>query len=180
MALSKPLKQKAVRASAKSSDAKVVARALETAPKKLSFLAKLIQAKGVDRALSGLLNSGDKGKKAERKAFGSSVSKREKVVVRVSGRRDDKSARGVAFGSVIIEGHPGKSTSAVVKHNVEVGRAALARAGKAFVEPGVKLGLARNIPLYHVDLERPGFLIREVDGHRERVKFINGQFVAAE
>lgn len=179
MILPKTPKQKVVRGTVKSGEAMVVARAFQVSPEKTRLLAKLIRDEGVKRAVSKFGIFGVGLEKAERNTAASSVGKAERFVTRVSGRKDKKSPWGVAFGSVIIEGQPSKVNSALVKHNIEVGRAALARAGTAFVEPGVKLGIAKNIPRYHVDLERPGFLIREVDGHRERVNFINGEFVVA-
>ena len=85
----------------------------------------------------------------------------------------------ISFGSVVIEGLHDLALEDV-RHNVAAGSRALARARKAFIEPGVKLSLDNSVAKYHADPDHPGILIRELNGRRERVSFSNGKFEIAQ
>ena len=82
----------------------------------------------------------------------------------------------VRFGSVVLE-HGGVD-QAEVDLNVERGRSALSRMGTALTAPGVRLDVARGVPLYHADPQHPDRLVRELDGQRQSGVLVDGEFKA--
>lgn len=81
----------------------------------------------------------------------------------------------VAFGDVRVL-TPRKTNAAQVKRNIRAGQLALARAKDLIVKPGVTLELLKGVPRYHADPDQPELLVREIDGKRERGKFVDGKF----
>jgi len=80
----------------------------------------------------------------------------------------------VKFGSYKVEAPIPKKSK--VNRNVKIGQVALARAMSKIVKPGVKIDAAKGIPLFHVESEHPGQIVRELDGKRAIGKFIKGRF----
>jgi hypothetical protein len=64
--------------------------------------------------------------------------------------------------------------------HLEASTAALARAAKAFIKPGVKLRRVKDIPLYSVDPDHPHILIRELNGRRQRGVLVGSEFKPTE
>lgn len=86
-----------------------------------------------------------------------------------------KARRGeVRFGSALLK--VGKADARELAQNVSRGQAALTRAMKALVKPGVKLKRTKGVALYAADPERPDVLVRILDGKRERGVFDKGEF----
>ncbi|QDQ28466.1 hypothetical protein FNU76_20055 [Chitinimonas arctica] len=83
--------------------------------------------------------------------------------------------RRLTFGSVIVE--VSALDRAEIQRNVKVGQAALARAKNTIVQAGVDLPEQEGVPLFHADPNRPGKLVRELDGKREIGSFVNGIFL---
>jgi hypothetical protein len=82
----------------------------------------------------------------------------------------------VRFGNVLVEAvAPSKSE---LKRNVDAGRAALLRAGRALTRPGVKLKLDSKVPLYHADPARPGYLIQKLNGQQRTGTIVDAKFKA--
>jgi|GEM_PF-5915528 len=82
--------------------------------------------------------------------------------------------RTVKFGSVTIVVSP--PTQIEVKRNIKAGQAALLRAKKSFLTPGVKLSISRGVPLFSVDSDNPSLLVRKLNGKNDRGILRNGQF----
>ncbi|RYB04334.1 hypothetical protein [Lichenibacterium ramalinae] len=80
------------------------------------------------------------------------------------------------FGSVSLEHDPINTAEAA--QNVERGRSALNRMGAALSAPGVKLDVARGVPLYHADPHHPDRLVRVLDGARQSGVLVDGEFKA--
>lgn len=81
----------------------------------------------------------------------------------------------VTFGAVTVEVPvPG---SEEVARNVKAGQAALARAKKLIITPGVKLTHPQGVPLFHADPDHPGRLVRVLNGKSEHGTFVGGKFV---
>lgn len=80
------------------------------------------------------------------------------------------------FGSVTLEHDP--IGTAEVAQNVERGRSALNRMGAALSAPGVRLDVARGVPLYHADPQHPDRLVRVLDGDRQSGVLVDGEFRA--
>ncbi|MBI2424417.1 MAG: hypothetical protein HYV27_16425 [Candidatus Hydrogenedentes bacterium] len=62
------------------------------------------------------------------------------------------------------------------KRNVKAGQAALARAKSVIVVPGVTIGAARGVPLFHVDPDRPDRIVRILNEKTDIGRFVNGKF----
>ena len=82
--------------------------------------------------------------------------------------------RKVTFGSVTVMVRP--PTKAEVHHNVEQSTAALERALKRLVRPGIRLYPKRGVPLYWGDDNHPGKFVRLLDGKRDLGILENGEF----
>lgn len=81
----------------------------------------------------------------------------------------------VVFGDVRLL-TPRKTNAAQVRRNIRAGQLGLARAKDLIIKPGVTLEVVKGVPLYHADPDQPDLLVREIDGKRDRGKFVNGRF----
>ena len=82
--------------------------------------------------------------------------------------------RKVTFGSVTVMVRP--PTKAEVQRNVEQSTAALERALKRLVRPGIRLYPKRGVPLYWGDDNHPGKFVRLLDGKHDLGILENGEF----
>lgn len=82
----------------------------------------------------------------------------------------------VSFGSVTVQ--VSQPPESVRRANIEAGQAALRRGKSALVKPGVKLIREKGIPLYFGCEDRPGWMVRELDGKTTVGRFMSGRFVA--
>jgi hypothetical protein len=53
----------------------------------------------------------------------------------------------------------------------------LKRGKEALIKPGVKLTRQKGIPLYFGCEDRPGWMVRELDGKKTIGRFANGRFL---
>ena len=83
----------------------------------------------------------------------------------------------VTVGSVTVS--VTKPTEAMIKKNRVASGAALSRAMKEIIKPGVKLNPANGVPLYQADPDNPDLIIRKLNGKLEKGSFIAGKFKAA-
>jgi hypothetical protein len=80
----------------------------------------------------------------------------------------------VTFGSTtIVAVRPSPSE---LRSNILEGQRALARARDAIITPGVKVDLPKGVPFYHAHPEKPGYIIRDLDGKQETGMVENGMF----
>jgi len=79
----------------------------------------------------------------------------------------------ITVGSVTVR--VTKPTKEMVQKNIAASHAALARALKELMKPGVKLNPAKGVPLYQADPDNPDSIIRKLDGKLE-----TGHIVAAQ
>lgn len=82
----------------------------------------------------------------------------------------------VSFGSVTVE--VSKPPESVRQANVKAGQAALQRGKTALVKPGVKIAREKGVPLYFGCEDRPGYMVRELDGKTTVGRFAGGRFMA--
>jgi hypothetical protein len=82
------------------------------------------------------------------------------------------------FGAVMVSN--AAPDARTVRGNVKAGREALKRATEALVRPGVTLKLGADVPRFRADADRPGMLIRELNGKVQRGRIVKGAFVAAD
>jgi hypothetical protein len=80
----------------------------------------------------------------------------------------------VTFGAVSVNAVSPKV--AEMRRNVTSGQAALARAARKLVKPGVTVESRAAVPLFRADPQDPSRLIREVNGKVATGKFVNGKF----
>ena len=80
----------------------------------------------------------------------------------------------VKFGSVTVKVHP--PHKAEVERNVKAGQSALARARETLIKSGIKMKIAKGVPIFHADAKLPGQLVRRLDGKSESGMFVNGKF----
>ena len=78
------------------------------------------------------------------------------------------------FGSVTLQSI--EVSSKVKRRNIRAGQAALERAKKLIITPGVKLKVRKGVPLFHADPEHPSQLVRVLNGKQDKGVFINGKF----
>lgn len=95
-----------------------------------------------------------------------------------SSAADSPSSKVFRFGSTTTVFRDLEPTPAMLRRNVLAGQRALKRATTALTKPGVDIGSTRGIPLFEADRKSPDFVIRILDGKRERGKFVKGKFVA--
>lgn len=81
----------------------------------------------------------------------------------------------MSFGSVTV--HVTQPPESVRRTNIEAGQAALKRGKDALLKPGVKLIRQKGIPLYFGCEDRPGWMVRELDGKKTIGRFANGRFL---
>lgn len=82
----------------------------------------------------------------------------------------------VSFGSVTVM--VSKPPESVRQANVKAGQAALQRGKTALLKPGVKIAREKGVPLYFGCEDRPGYMVRELDGKRTVGRFAGGRFMA--
>lgn len=99
---------------------------------------------------------------------------RKAVDLRMNDNRGGRRRRTVRFGSVTLT--VDSPSQAEIDRNIERGQQALARGLKRFLKPGIRLRAQRGVPLFHVDPDNPGLLIRTLDGVVERGVIENGAF----
>lgn len=80
----------------------------------------------------------------------------------------------VKFGSVTVKVRP--PHKAEVERNVKAGQFALAIARETLAKSGIKMKVAKGVPIFHADAKLPGQLIRRLDGRSESGVFVNGKF----
>jgi hypothetical protein len=61
-------------------------------------------------------------------------------------------------------------------HGVKESRVILARLLKALMRPGICLRKETGVPYFWADYRDPNIIIRELDGVRERGRFVGGVF----
>ncbi len=64
-----------------------------------------------------------------------------------------------------------------IQENIIAGQAALKRAKRALVTPGVKLLTKKGVPRFYASPQNPGLIVRELNGRRRVGKFESGKFV---
>ena len=72
----------------------------------------------------------------------------------------------VRFGSVTVVVRLPSSGELV--RNIKAGQVAFLRAKDLFSSPGAKISVSKDVPLFSVDPKNPRFLIRRLDGKKER------------
>ncbi len=82
----------------------------------------------------------------------------------------------VTFGAVTVK--TAQPPEHVRRANIEAGQAALRRGLSALLKPGIKLERQKGGPLFFGCEDRPGWMIRELDGQKTLGRFIRGRFVA--
>lgn len=92
----------------------------------------------------------------------------------VTVRAGAKSSSRVKFGCVTVSG--AKPDAAVVRENVERGRAALERVARVLTKPGVRIRPKKDVPLYSASENEPGIFIRKLNGRVERGRLVDGSF----
>jgi hypothetical protein len=124
------------------------------------------------------------GKKTGRKTAPKSRAKRPKGASFTSHGLDrdvwklTSKGKIVTIGSWKVRADPLSVDEA--KSRVAASNTALKRMKWSLATSGVHLARRKGVPLYHADPEHPDFLIRELDGRRERGLLIDGKFRAAE
>jgi len=81
----------------------------------------------------------------------------------------------VTFGSVTVLVTP--PTEDERQANIAAGQAALRRGLYALLTPGIKLARKKGVPLYFGCDDRPGWMVRELDGKNAIGRFVNGRFM---
>ncbi|CAN5652841.1 hypothetical protein BH10PSE5_BH10PSE5_21760 [soil metagenome] len=80
----------------------------------------------------------------------------------------------VKIGGVFISGD--KASPAEVRTAVAKSTAALGRLGKKIAKPGVRLYVARDVPLFSADPDHPDRVIRKLNGRTDRGVLEDGVF----
>jgi hypothetical protein len=81
-----------------------------------------------------------------------------------------------SFGGAVLKSSKGHTK--VSAETLEQSRKAMRELGDRLLKPGVKIPERRGIPKFYADETDPAFVVRELEGERERGKFENGQFKA--
>lgn len=84
----------------------------------------------------------------------------------------------INFGSVTVQALSPNPVE--VDRNIKAGQLALARARDELVKPGVRIGFAKGVPLFHADPKRPGKVVRELNGKRESGEFVGDEFIVCQ
>ena len=82
----------------------------------------------------------------------------------------------VSFGAVTVK--VVKPSESIRRANIEAGQAALQRGKSAITKIGVKIPRKKGTPLYFGSEDRPGWMVRELDGKRTMGRFVSGRFRA--
>jgi hypothetical protein len=80
----------------------------------------------------------------------------------------------VKVGDMIVSGD--KASAAEVKTAVARSSEALNRLSRVIVEPGVRLSKRKDVPLFSIDPNNPGRVLRELNGRVDRGILENGAF----
>lgn len=97
-------------------------------------------------------------------------------VVRKTRKPNSRNTVSVSFGAVTVSVE--KPSESIRQANIEAGQAALQRGKKAITKIGVKIPRRKGTPLYFGSEDRPGWMVRELDGKRTMGRFISGRFRA--
>lgn len=97
------------------------------------------------------------------------------VVVQIKAPR--KRTR-VKIGGVLVTGD--KASAAQVKRSVELSSDMLVRLASKVAKSGVRLYAGRSVPLYSVDPDQPGRVVRKLNGKVEHGVLENGAFKVVE
>ena len=117
--------------------------------------------------------SGGRVLQASRKRAGRKRTTHRSAVEKATSAK--RAAHGmVTFGSVTIKAS--RVSQNEKQRNIGAGQSALARAKTAIIKRGVKLKVAKGVPLFHVDPDRPNQVVRVINGKREYGVFRAGKF----
>jgi hypothetical protein len=105
---------------------------------------------------------------------------------RRSGKQPDAKSKGQGAGSARTRTMTVGSTTVLVRlptkaearRNIAEGQAALARAQREIMKPGVKLVFRRDVPSFEADPTNPRRVVRLLNGRRETGVFVRGKFKA--
>lgn len=81
----------------------------------------------------------------------------------------------VTLGSVTVAVR--QPTDSERQANILAGQVALSGLREALANPGVKLVRRKGVPLYFGCPDRPGWMIRELDGKKTMGRFVGDRFV---
>lgn len=84
--------------------------------------------------------------------------------------------KSVSFGAVTVQVEAPPED--VIQANIEAGQAALRRGKAALMKSGVKLTQEKGIPFYFGCEDRPGWMVRELDGKKTIGRFVRGRFIS--
>lgn len=84
----------------------------------------------------------------------------------------------VKIGGVFVTGD--KASAAQVKRSVALSSDMLDRLASKVAKPGVRLYAGRSVPLYSVDPDHPGRVVRKLNGKVDRGVLENGAFKVVE
>jgi hypothetical protein len=99
------------------------------------------------------------------------------AAVVVQAKTSRKRAR-VKIGGVFVTGD--KASAAQLKHSVELSSRMLDRLASKVVKPGVRLYAGKTVPLYSVDPDQPGRVVRKLNGKVDLGVLENGAFKVIE
>lgn len=80
----------------------------------------------------------------------------------------------VSFGAVTVK--MTRPSESIRQANIEAGQAALRRGKSAITKIGVKIARKKGTPLYFGSEDRPGWMVRELDGKKTMGSFVSGRF----
>jgi len=80
----------------------------------------------------------------------------------------------VKIGGVFVTGD--KASAAQVRRSVELSSVMLDRLASKVTTPGVRLYVRKSVPLYSVDPDHPGCVVRKLNGKVDRGVLENGAF----
>jgi len=115
-----------------------------------------------------------------RKAFRKSLGRKQGTEITIDFKdidREKQSGRNIKFGVVTV--YHSVIDAETLAFNIASGREALGRAKDAFTKPGIALKHLTTVPKFRVDARDPKVIIRELDGHVDRGRIVNGAFVPA-
>lgn len=88
----------------------------------------------------------------------------------------DTSLRSVSFGSVTVQ--VSEPPESVRQANIKAGQVALERSKGALQKAGIKIPRQKGVPLYFGCEDKPGWMVRELNGQKTLGKFVGGRFRA--
>ena len=99
---------------------------------------------------------------------------REEPMLVASAPKTSRPLIRIKFGSVVITAP--RPTEEEIQANVAFSTEALKRAAAVLSKPGVTIPEEKDVPLFHVDEDRPGHFIRRLNGKTERGILEDGVF----